>query len=356
MDQLAIVGLDGIVFASYLFLVSAGLTFIYGVMRILNTAHGSLYGLGAYLGAWLVLRLWPGGLGAALGPNPLVSLLVLLVAAVVVGVLVGPLLERIIGGSLAALFAFLGLVWSLIFLHADYLPLLSKPVIIVGAATAGLLLGRYLERALPNRSVPRGEVIVLILTFALFLILDDTMKLVWGVDPLLADLPYSMLGSVHLAGITYPLYPFLLTGIAILAAILLSAIINRTRFGKLVIAVIADREVSAALGIDVPRIYQFAFALGAVLAALGGSFIAPMQSVVPGISVEVIILAFAVTTIGGLGSVAGAAIGAVLVGLLRAAAVHYLPELDLFVIYALMGGVLLVRPNGLFGSLETRRI
>ena len=301
MGQLAIILLDGINFASYLFLVSAGLTFIYGVMRILNVAHGSIYGLGAYMGAWLLLRLWPGGSG----PMPTaLSFLFLLLGALFIGVVVGPLLERV-----------------------------------------------FIRRV-----VDRGEVIPLILTFALFLILDDVMKLIWGVDPLLADLPYSMLGSISLAGINYPLYPFLLTGIAVLAALVMWLIINRTRFGKLVISVIADREVSGTLGINVPRIYTFAFALGAILAAVGGAFIAPMISVVPGISVEVIILSFAVTTIGGLGSVPGAAIGAVLVGLLRSAAVHTVPELDLFVIYALMTLILLLKPRGLFGGVEARRI
>lgn len=301
MDQIAIVILNGIVFASYLFLVSAGLTFIYGVMRILNTAHGSIYGLGAYMGAWLILRLWPGGSGAL---PAWTSLLILLLAGHFIGVVVGPLMERL-----------------------------------------------FIRRV-----VDRGEVISLILTFALFLILDDVMKLIWGVDPLLADMPYSMLGSIPLAGITYPIYPFLLTIVAVVAALAMWATINRTRFGKLVIAVIADREVSSALGINVPRIYTFAFTLGAILAAVGGAFIAPMSSVVPGISIEVIILSFAVTTIGGLGSVGGAGIGAILIGLLRAGAVQYVPELDLFVIYALMTLILLIKPRGLFGGVVTRRI
>lgn len=229
-------------------------------------------------------------------------------------------------------------------------------VLLLAALVVGLTVGPFLERVFIRRIADRGEVVPLILTFALFLILDDVMKLIWGVNPYLADMPYSMLGSISLAGVNYPRYPFLLTGIAVLAAAATWLIVNRTRFGKLVIAVIADREVSAALSVNVPRVYTLAFALGATLAALGGAFIAPMGSVVPGISVEVIILAFAVTTIGGLGSMGGAAIGAVLVGLLRAAAVHYAPEFDLFVIYALMALVLLVRPQGLFGGVEVRRI
>lgn len=304
MEQLLRVGLDGLSFAAYLFLVAAGLTFIYGVMRILNVAHGSLYGLGAYMAAWLVLRLWPGGAPGTHGLSPVWSYVVLLLAALIIGLVVGPLLERV-----------------------------------------------FIQRV-----VDRGEVIPLVLTFALFLMLEDIMKLIWGVNPLGADLPYAMLGAVNLAGVNYPVYPFLLTGVAVAAAAVLWLIINRSRFGKLVITVIADREVSRALGINVPRIYTFAFTLGAVLAALGGAFSAPMISVVPGVAVEVIILAFAVTTIGGLGSIAGAAIGSLLVGLLRAAAVHYVPELDLFVIYALMTAILLVKPRGLFGGVEVRRI
>jgi len=301
VDEVIIVVLNGVLFASYLFLVSAGLTFIYGVMRILNVAHGSLYGLGAYTGAWLILRLWPGGQGVL---PPGWSYLVLLVAGVLVGITAGPLLER----------------------------------------------------AFIRRVADRGEVISLILTFALFLILEDVMKLVWGVDPYLADMPYSMLGATNLAGVSYPVYQLLLPFIAMLAALWMWFIVNGTRFGKLVIAVIADREVSAALGVNVPRIYTFAFTLGAMLAAIGGAFIAPMSSVVPGVSVEVIILAFAVTTIGGLGSVPGAAIGAILVGLLRAVAVQRFPEFDLFVVYALMASILLIKPRGLFGGVEVRRI
>jgi branched-chain amino acid transport system permease protein len=302
MDQLAVVVLNGIVFASYLFLVSAGLTFIYGVMRILNTAHGSLYGLGAYMAAWLVLSIWPSGDSS--GPNPFLSYFVLLFAAVFIGVTVGPLLERL-----------------------------------------------FIQRV-----ATRGEVIPLVLTFALFLMLEDVMKLIWGVNTYLSAMPLTIMGSINLAGVTYPFYPFLLTLVAIASAAVLWFVINRTQFGKLVISVIADREVSGALGINVPKIYTAAFAIGAVMAALAGAFTSPMIPVVPGVAVEAIILAFAVTTIGGLGSVPGAAIGALLVGLLRSLAVQYAPELDLFVIYALMTLILIVKPQGLFGGVEARRI
>ena len=111
MERIAVIILDGLVFASFLFLVSAGLTFIYGVMRILNVAHGSLYGIGAYMGAWLVAQLWPGGVGALPG---FLSYLVLLIGAVVAGVVAGPLLERVIGGELPALGALIGAVIAVI--------------------------------------------------------------------------------------------------------------------------------------------------------------------------------------------------------------------------------------------------
>jgi branched-chain amino acid transport system permease protein len=303
MERLPIIVLDGLVFASYLFLISAGLTFIYGVMRILNVAHGSLYGLGAYMGASLVALLWQGGNPNA-GLPPILSYVALLAGAIIIGVIVGPIIERV-----------------------------------------------FLQRV-----ANRGEIVPLILTFALFLMFEDIMKLIWGVNPLLVSMPSDILGATRLAGVTYETYKILQLGVAVAAALSLWYIVNRTTFGKLIVAVIADREVSAAIGINVPRVFTGAFVIGAVMAALGGAFISPTLSVVPGIAVEAIILAFAVTTIGGLGSVPGAAIGSLLVGILRAAAVHTFPELDLFVIYALMTLILLIKPQGLFGGIEARRI
>jgi branched-chain amino acid transport system permease protein len=132
--------------------------------------------------------------------------------------------------------------------------------------------------------------------------------------------------------------------------------ISSTRYGKLLLAVIHDREVSAALGIDVNRIFLVTFALGTTLAAVGGALTAPTVSVVPGMGVEVIVLAFAVVVIGGLGSMPGAAIGALIVGLVRSAAVHWLPQVELFSIYLVMALVLAFRPRGLFVAAEARKI
>lgn len=298
MDELAIILVDGLVFASWLFLVGVGMTLIFGVLRILNIAHGSLYALGAYMAATLIIpyfdrNLWAYG-----------SYVVLVFAALLVGATVGPALER------------------------------------------GVLRWMY----------GRDEVLQLLTTYSVFLILEDVMKLVWGTDPYNAYQPFSVLGEFSLGGIRYPNYFLLLMGMAVIAGVGLSLFINRTRFGRLVLAATYDPEISTALGIHLPRVYVVAFALGSVLAALAGALTAPMIAPVPGIAVEIIVLGFATVAIGGLGSLPGAAIGGLLVGLARAAAVHLLPELELFVIYMVMAAVLLFRPYGLFARQEVRRI
>jgi branched-chain amino acid transport system permease protein len=132
--------------------------------------------------------------------------------------------------------------------------------------------------------------------------------------------------------------------------------LTSTRQGKLLTAVIHDREISVAMGIDVRRVYLVTFTVGTMLAAIGGALTAPTVSVVPGMGVEVIVLAFAVVVTGGLGSFAGAALGSLIVGIVRSAAVHYFPAVELFSIYVVMALVLIVRPKGLFSALEARRI
>jgi branched-chain amino acid transport system permease protein len=298
MNILPIILIDGITFASWLFLVSAGITFIFGVLRILNVAHGSLYAIGAYLGATLVLRF------AGEDQHGWISLLLLLLAAVVVALTMGPLIERL-------------------FLRRVY---------------------------------AQDEVIGLLTTFALFLILEDVVRLIWGIDPYMVSGLYRLFGRVRIEGIAFAGYPFLITGVAIVAGAALWLVIHHTSFGRQVTCVINDREMASALGINVPRIDLMAFALGTFLAALGGAFTAPMMSVEPGMGVSVIVLAFAVVGIGGLGSVGGAALGCIVVGIARAAAVQLFPEVELVVIYALMVAVLLWRPQGLFGTVELRKI
>lgn len=298
MQQFLAVLIDAVNYASWLFIVASGLTLIYGVMRILNMAHGSLYALGAYTAASFV------GFWSTHGYFPAGVFLMLIAAAVTVGVIMGPLIER------------------------------------------GLLRLLY----------GKDEIVLLLATYALFLILEDVIKLGWGVDAYYVSQPYGLLGNVTLAGLSYPLYSFVVVGVAVAVGVGLSWVLNGTQRGKLLKAVIHDREVSQTLGINVNRYYMVTFTAGAILAAIGGAFTAPQISVSLGIGVEVIVLAFAVVVIGGLGSLPGAALGALIVGLARSLAVHYWPAVELFSVYLVMALVLVFRPQGLFAAPELRKI
>ena len=289
---------DGVVYSSWLFLMAAGLTLIYGVMRILNIAHGSLYALGAYAAASL------GGAWVAAGQAPGGTFLMLAVSVLLVGLVMGPAIER------------------------------------------GLLRWMY----------GKDEIVLLLITYALFLVLEDAIKLVWGVESRLVPEPYSLPGNFQIGALTYPVYNLLLIAVAVATGLALSWALYYTRHGKLLLAVIHDREISAAMGINVDRVYLFTFTLGAMLAGLGGALTAPMIAVSPGIGVDVIVLSFAVVVIGGLGSLGGAALGALMVGIVRSAAVRYWPEGELFVIYFVMALVLIARPKGLFTAPEARKI
>ena len=298
MTGLVSVVVDGVIYSSYLFIIAVGLTLIYGVMKILNMAHGSLYALGAYVaatlvGAWFTAGLYPYG-----------SFALLLVAAILVAIVAGPVIER------------------------------------------GLLRFMY----------GKDEIVLILVTYAVLLILEDVIKLVWGVESYAAYQPYGLLGNFDVGGLPYTVYDALLVLVAIIVGAALTWALTRTRQGKLLLAVIHDREISAAMGIDVQRVYLVTFTIGTLLAALGGALIAPKISIVPAMGVEVIVLAFAVVVIGGLGSLPGAALGALIVGLVRSVAVHYLPEVELFAIYFVMALVLIVRPQGIFSPPEARKI
>lgn len=289
---------DGLIYSSWLFLVAVGLTLIFGVMKILNVAHGSLYAFGAYAAATLI------GLYFDAGWAPLGSFGVLLLAAIVVGVVLGLVMER------------------------------------------GLLRFMY----------GRDDVIIVLVTYALFLILEDVILLVWGTSPYFAFQPYSLLGNTDVGVLAFSNYDLALIGLSVVVGLGLWWGLNRTRFGRLLQAVIFDREMAQSMGINVTLVFTITFIVGAILGALGGAVTAPEISVAPGLGVEVIVIAFAVVVIGGMGSIPGAAIGALIVGLIRAAAVHLLPEVELFVIYAVMSLVLVFRPRGLFTRAEARKI
>ena len=289
---------DGLVYSSWLFIVAVGLTLIFGVMKVLNVAHGGFYSIGAYTAAW------------AVG------------------------------------------VWF----NAGWAPLGSFAVLILAALIAGVVVGTALERGILRFVYGRDEVLVVLVTYAVFLILENLVLQIWGVDAYLAYQPSTLLGTTRLLGLAFLNYELMLIPLAGVIAFGLWWCLNCTRIGKILRAVIHDREMSLAMGVNVSRLYTLTFVIGAVLGALGGAVTAPMISVTPGIGVEVIVLAFAVVVISGLGSVPGTIIGALIVGLSRAAAVHLWPEAELFVIYAVMSAVLIVRPQGLFGRPLLRRI
>lgn len=290
--------LDGLIQASWLFVVALGLTLVFGVLKILNIAHGSFYALGAYLAASAVTMV------AARGLPPAVGFAVMLVAA----------------GTIAA------------------------------------LVGLALERGLIKMFYGRDEVVLLLVTYAVFLVLEDITKLIWGVNPIYATQPYELFGNVEFAGLFYVGYDLVLIPLAVAIGVTVWFGLNRTITGKVVSAVIHNEEMSASMGVRVKRVYAFAFAFGVLLAAVAGALTAPKISVQPGLSSEVIILSFAIVVIGGLGSVEGAAVGALLVGMARAASVHLMPQAELFMIYLIMAAVLMFRPEGLFRRETARRI
>ena len=290
--------IDGVTYASWLFIVALGLTLVFGVLKILNIAHGSFYALGAYVTATLV------SLAASWALPPAMSLVAMLLAAVLVAVLVAPLTER------------------------------------------GLLRFFY----------GRDEVLLVLVTYAMFLMMEDLTKLIWGANPFYVSEPYGMFGNIDIGTQTYVGYDFMLVALAVVVGLAVWWGLNRTRFGKIVTAVIHSAEVASSMGIQVSRVYMVAFAVGIFLAALGGAFTAPMLSVQPGLSEGVIIISFAVVIIGGLVSIEGAAIGALIVGLARALAVHVWPVAELFSVYLVMALVLMFRPQGLFQRIQARKI
>jgi branched-chain amino acid transport system permease protein len=298
MSSVVTILIDGLTYASWLFIVALGLTLVFGVLKILNIAHGSFYALGAYAAASFV------GWAAALGLAPGWSIVAMLLAAVAVAALVAPLTER------------------------------------------GLLRFFY----------GRDEVLLVLVTYALFLICEDVTKLVWGANPYYVSEPYGLFGNVEVGTQVYVGYDFILVALAVVVGFAVWWGLNRTRHGKIVLAVIHSEEIASSMGVNVSRVYMLAFAVGIFLAALGGAFTAPMISVQPGVSVGVIVVSFAVVIIGGLGSIPGAAIGALIVGLARSLAVHVAPVAELFSIYVVMAVVLMFRPEGLFQRIQARKI
>ncbi len=291
MSILIIQILNSLFYASVLFLIAAGLSLIFGVMRIVNMAHGTLYAIGAYATAWLI------GHAIALGVSP---------------------------------------IWLFLLL-----PMGAASVALVGAVIEPLLLRPFYRRA---------EEYQLLVTFGLLLILEDVIRFLWGGMPISADTLQDAVPLIHIGGLLYPGYNLVVVGIGALAAVALWAVIYKTKYGVMLRATSQDRRMASALGINVGLVYMSAFAIGCFMAGLGGAIIVPSQTAVLGMGVDALILAFVVVVIGGLGSLQGALVGALIVSFVRTTGIQFFPEVELAVLYLIAAAVLMVRPTGLFGS------
>jgi branched-subunit amino acid ABC-type transport system permease component len=279
--------ISGLTAAMFLFIVAAGLSLVFGVLRVLNFAHGSFYMLGAYV-AWQLMHWLVGAVG---------------------------------GFWLAAL----------------------------GAAAAVALLGGIVERLLLRHLYSRADLYQLQFTYALVLILGDAAKVLWGTQQLTVPRPPGLTGGFEIGGIVVPHYNVfvILLGPAIAFGCWL--VLSRTAVGRMIRAAAYDREMLAALGADVGRIYTLVFMGGAFLAGLGGALVTPVRSIVPGMDVDIIVEAFIVVVIGGLGSFWGTFLGAIVFGQVLAFGILVLPGFSIFAAFALMALVLVVRPSGLLG-------
>jgi len=289
MDTLIIHALNALLYASVMFLIAGGLSLIYGVMRIVNLAHGNLYAFGAYVAAWAA-----------------------------------------------------GLVIAHLSTGLGYLALAAGAV-----AAAGL--GAVLEPTLLRPLYRRAEEYQLLITFGLLLILEDLMRLIWGPYPLSVSALYEAMGSLTVGESIYPTYNLAVIAVGGIAAAGLWAFVYRTQFGVVLRATSQNMRMASALGVDVNRVYVQAFTLGCFMAGLAGAIVVPQQGAVLGMGVDALILAFVVVVIGGLGSLEGALIGALMVGLVREAGITLFPEIELAVLYVMAAIVLLIRPAGILG-------
>lgn len=276
--------------AAVLFLATAGLQLVFGVQRIVNLAVGSIYAFGAYVGlsmfAWFVQR----------GGPPILLLPVLLLAGVLAGQ-IGFVMERI-----------LRLVYA------------------------------------------RDEAFQLLMTFSFVLMFQDLFRYIWGAQPLImSDLP-SVYGHVTLGTLSFPIYNAAVIVCALVIALALWWFIERTSIGHIVRATAENRVMTEALGVNTKRVSMFIFLLGSILGTVGGALVIPTTAASLDMPLALIIDAFAVVVIGGLGSMRGALIGALIVSFMRASALIYFPEIEIMAIYIVVVMILAVRPFGLFGK------
>ncbi len=283
--------LSGIFNASTLFLVAAGLQVVFGVQKVFNLACGSFYALGAYSGILLVKLSHEAGL------PPILSFIPLIVAGLSL-FFIGPIIER------------------------------------------GLLKFVY----------GRDEAFQLLLTFAIVLMLEDVIKFIWGTSPRSTAGVYLTYGQINLFGAIIPVYNLIVIASSLIIAGLIGYMLVKTKFGRIIRATADKREMGEALGINMTRVYIKVFTLGTILGTLGGALVIPAMAAVSEMGVELIVLAFAVVVIGGLGSMKGAFIGALIVGVLKSIAISTYPELEMLTIYIIVIAVLVIKPQGLFGG------
>jgi branched-subunit amino acid ABC-type transport system permease component len=280
--------MGGLTTAMFLFLIASGLSLVFGIMRVINFAHGSFYMLGAYMAWQAVQWLHPTGAG----------------------------------------------FWV---------------ATLLAAAGVGLL-GAVVERLFFRSLYGREELYQLLFTYALVLILGDAAKFIWGTGQLSVSTPPALAGSVQIFGTTQPLYSLFIIAIGPAIAFGGWLVLNRTGMGRLVRAAQMDREMLDALGANVGTIYTAMFVFSSFLAGLSGALVTPIQSIVPGMDVLIIVQAFIVVVIGGLGSFWGTFWGSVIYGEVLSFGILIFPGFSLFSVFALMAVILIVRPWGLFGK------
>ncbi|TME64877.1 MAG: branched-chain amino acid ABC transporter permease [Chloroflexi bacterium] len=289
MDYLAVQLFNGLANGSFYALLSLGLAVIFGMMRIVNFAHGAFYMLGAFIAYFLLQQA-----GVGFWPALVIAPLVIAVA------------------------------------------------------------GMFLERVFLRRLSGLDPLYGFLFTFGLTLVIQDGMRLRFGVQGQPYSAPAELSGTVLLGAVSYPTYRLFVVAFCLVASIAVWFVIERTRLGMAVRAATERADLTRALGVDVDRWITPMFGFGLGLAALAGVLAAPMRNVSPLMGSELIILTFAVVVIGGMGSIAGAIVAGFLVGVLSSVGAIFDPAVEGIVVFALMAVLLLVRPSGLFGSIETR--
>ena len=278
--------------AAVLFLVAGGLQIVFGVQKIINLACGSFYAIGAYFGIT-------------------------------------------------------ALAWAFR-LHVPVFTYI--PVLVGSGLLLAAVLGPVVERVL-RFIYHRDEHFQLLLTFAFVLMFEDIIRMIWGASPRQTENIYQAFGEIHLsAGMTIPAYNLIVIGVAIALSLVLGWVLQSTQFGKIVRATAENSAMCEALCIDVSKVYMMVFTLGVALGTTGGALVVPATAASLDMGVELIVDAFAVVVIGGLGSMPGALVGALIVGFVRAAAIWIYPEFEVLAIYVLVIAVLILRPRGLLGK------